>query len=91
MVFLGCDLAVTAAVWLGAYLLRFALWESPAGVPDSELVVRGLPVVLLLAAVAYRLCGLYEVHRLKQLPREFGVVCRASGLLSRVSEGRGRR
>jgi Undecaprenyl-phosphate glucose phosphotransferase len=31
--------------------------------------------------VAYRVCGLYEVHRLRQLPRELGVVCRASGLL----------
>ena len=81
LVFLGCDLGVTAAVWVGAYLLRFALWDSPAGVPDFQLVVRGLPVVLLLAAVAYRFCGLYEVHRLKQLPRELGVVCRASGLL----------
>ena len=81
LVFLGCDLGVTAAVWVGAYLLRFALWDSPAGVPDFQWVLRGLPVVLLLAAVAYRFCGLYEVHRLKQLPRELGVVCRASGLL----------
>jgi len=31
--------------------------------------------------VAYRLCGLYEIHRLRQLPRELGVVCRATGLL----------
>ena len=50
LVFLGCDLAVTAAVWLGAYLLRFTLWAAPAGVPDFHLVVRGLPVVLVLVA-----------------------------------------
>ncbi|OHB69303.1 MAG: hypothetical protein A2V70_08550, partial [Planctomycetes bacterium RBG_13_63_9] len=81
LVFLGCDLAVTSVVWVGAYLLRFALWTSPGGVPDVGLVLRALPLVLVLAAVAYRLCGLYEVHRLKQLPRELGVVCRASGLL----------
>lgn len=81
LVFLGCDLAVTAAVWLGAYLLRFGLWAAPDGVPDLHLVLRALPLVLVLAAVAYRLCGLYEVHRLKQLPRELGVVLRASGLL----------
>ena len=31
--------------------------------------------------MAYRLSGLYEVHRLRQLPRELGVVCKASGLL----------
>jgi len=81
VVFLACDLAVTGAVWLGAYALRFALLPSPDGVPDFHLVLRGLPVVLVLAAVAYRLCGLYEIHRLRQLPRELGVVVRASGLL----------
>jgi Undecaprenyl-phosphate glucose phosphotransferase len=81
LVFLACDLAVTATVWVGAYLLRFGLWAAPAGVPDLRLVLRALPLVLVLAAVAYRLCGLYEVHRLKQLPRELGVVLRASGLL----------
>jgi Undecaprenyl-phosphate glucose phosphotransferase len=37
--------------------------------------------VLALSAVAYRLCGLYEIHRLQQLPRELGVVCKASGLM----------
>jgi Undecaprenyl-phosphate glucose phosphotransferase len=81
LVFLVCDLAATAAVWVGAYLLRFGLWAAPKGVPNLELVLRALPVVLVLAAVAYRLCGLYEVHRLKQLPRELGLVCKASGLL----------
>ncbi len=81
LVFLAFDLGVTAAVWVVAYLLRFALWASPGGVPDFHVVLRGLPAVLVLAAVAYRLCGLYEVHRLQQLPRELGVVCRASGLL----------
>lgn len=81
LVFLACDLAVTAGVWLAAYLLRFWLLPSPYGVPDPALVLSGLPFVLLLAAVAYRVCGLYEVHRLRQLPRELSVVCRASGLL----------
>jgi Undecaprenyl-phosphate glucose phosphotransferase len=81
ILFLGCDLAVTAGVWLGAYLLRFMVLPSPMGVPNLDAVVRALPMVLILAAVAYRLCGLYEVHRLRQLPRELGLVCKASGLL----------
>jgi Undecaprenyl-phosphate glucose phosphotransferase len=81
LVFTACDLAVTAAAWIGAYLVRFAVWAAPEGVPDFHLVLRALPLVLVLAAVSYRLCGLYEVHRLRQLPRELGVVCRASGLL----------
>lgn len=81
LVFLACDLAVTSSVWIGAYFLRFALWPSPAGTPDFHLVLEALPLVLVLAAVSYRLCGLYEIHRLKQLPRELGVVCKGSGLL----------
>jgi Undecaprenyl-phosphate glucose phosphotransferase len=85
LVFLVCDLAVTAAVWLGAYFLRYAAIPSPKGIPDFDLVVAGLPTVLLLAGIAYRCCGLYEIHRLQQLPRELGVVCAASGLLFLLS------
>ncbi|HID77077.1 MAG TPA: undecaprenyl-phosphate glucose phosphotransferase [Planctomycetaceae bacterium] len=81
LVFLACDLSVTAATWVAAYLLRFSLLPSPGGVPDLDSVLSGLPLICLLAAVSYRLCGLYEVHRLKQLPRELGVVVQASGLL----------
>lgn len=81
LVFMACDLAVTAAVWLGAYYLRFAALPSPTGVPDLRLVVETLPIVLALSAVAYRLCGLYEIHRLQQLPRELRLVCKASGLM----------
>lgn len=81
LVFLGCDLAVTSAAWTGAYLLRYTAWPSPDGVPHFGLMLQALPLVLLLAVVAYRLCGLYEVHRLQPLPRELGTVCRASGLL----------
>lgn len=81
LLFLACDLSATAAVWFGAYFARFALWPSPRGVPDLPLVVADLPIVLLLAGFAYRTCGLYEIHRLRELPRELGRVCQASGLL----------
>jgi Undecaprenyl-phosphate glucose phosphotransferase len=80
-VFLLCDLATTSLTWMAAYFLRFALWPSPDGVPDVGLVLAGLPIVLALAAITYRVCGLYEIHRLRQLPRELEVVCGASGLL----------
>ncbi|MBN2216463.1 MAG: undecaprenyl-phosphate glucose phosphotransferase [Pirellulales bacterium] len=79
--FLACDLAVTAGAWIGGYALRFTLWPAPLGVPDAPLVFSTLPTVLVLAAVAYHLAGLYEIHRLRQLPRELSVVCRAAGLL----------
>ncbi|MHC4398272.1 MAG: undecaprenyl-phosphate glucose phosphotransferase [Planctomycetota bacterium] len=81
LVFLVCDLVVTSGVWVAAYFGRFALWPSPDGVPDFHLVVESLPMVLVLGAVSYRLAGLYEIHRLRQLPRELGVVLKASGLL----------
>jgi Undecaprenyl-phosphate glucose phosphotransferase len=81
LVFLACDLAVTAGTWLAAYHLRYALWPAVHGVPDLALVLRTLPLVLVLAGVAYRACGLYEIHRLRALPRELSVVCQASGLL----------
>ena len=81
LVFLLCDLLVTSAVWFGAYFLRYLALPAPKGVPDFHLVLAGLPTLLLLAAVAYRYCGLYQIHRLQQLPRELGVICVASGLL----------
>ncbi len=81
LVFLGCDLTLTALAWCGAYAVRFAVVPAPHGVPGLEQVLAGLPFVLLLAAVAYRVCGLYEIHRLRQLPRELGVLCQAAALV----------
>ena len=78
---MACDLTMTSIAWFVAYFFRFAWLDSPGGVPGFHRVVAGLPLVLVLAAVSYRLFGLYEVHRLRQLPRELGVVCKASGLL----------
>src|SRR5262245_4066378 len=80
LVFLTCDLAVTAVAWFTAYYLRFAFWDAPDGVPRLTSVTQALPLVLLSAAAAYRLCGLYEVHRMRELPRELGDICKA-GLL----------
>ncbi len=79
--FLACDLLVTAGVWFAAYFLRFSLVPAPGGVPEFDLVVAGLPMLLLLAATAYRVCGLYEVHQLRRLSREIGRTCAASGFL----------
>lgn len=81
LVFLACDLAVTSAAWFAGYAVRFACWPSEFGVPDLGQVLAPLPMVLLFAAIAYKLSGLYEIHRLQQLPRELGVVCRAGLLL----------
>jgi len=81
LVFLAGDLVVTTIAWFAAYFIRFSVLPTPDGVPDFHLVIEALPLVLVLAAVAYRLAGLYEIHRLRQMPRELGVVFKAGGLL----------
>ncbi|MHB8898831.1 MAG: undecaprenyl-phosphate glucose phosphotransferase [Thermoguttaceae bacterium] len=81
LVFLAVDLAVSTAAWFAAYWARFGLFPSPDGIPDLRLVAGMLPLVLVLASVSYRLAGLYEIHRLREMPRELGVVFKASGLL----------
>lgn len=80
LVFLGCDLAVTAVAWFAAYFVRFTYWPAPEGVPPVGDVAAALPLVILSAAAAYRLCGLYEIHRMRKLPRETADICKA-GLL----------
>lgn len=80
-VFLACDLATTLFAWFAAYWLRFAWWPAPEGIPSVGHVAEALPLVLLAAGAAYRLCGLYEIHRLRELPREFRDVCKACLLL----------
>jgi Undecaprenyl-phosphate glucose phosphotransferase len=81
LVFLTADLLVTAGSWWAAYIARFTLWPAPGGVPDPYNVLLALPALILLAALAYRQAGLYEIHRLRQLPRELSVIAQASGLL----------
>lgn len=81
LLFLAGDVTVTALSWLAAYYLRYALLPSAHDAPELTLVLRSLPLVLVLAGVAYRACGFYEIHRLRELPRELTVVCQASGLL----------
>jgi len=84
----GCfffsDLVVTAAAWLGAYFLRFDSGWLPVNKPraDFYLCWRALPLVLLLCAVAYRLAGQYEVHRLRRFREEVIAVLKGTALLT---------
>ncbi len=75
------DLLATAVAWFGSYLVRFSLWEAPGGVPRVESVLEALPKVLLLALVAYRLAGLYQVARLRRWQNELPAVLLGVGLL----------
>src|SRR5947208_2384687 len=81
--FLACDLGVTALAWVGAYRLRFGGWlPVEKETPDFSLCLRNLPLVLVLAAVAYRLAGQYLVHRLRRFREEMVAVAKGSALLS---------
>jgi Undecaprenyl-phosphate glucose phosphotransferase len=81
--FLGWDLVFTAAAWIGAYLVRFSGWLPVfKDTPDFYLCWRNLPLVLVLAAVAYRLAGQYHVHRLRRGREELAAVVKGSALVS---------
>jgi len=78
-----CDLVLTAAAWVGSYLIRFSgLFPIPKDPPGFELCERNLPLVVVLAAVAFRIAGQYQIHRLRRLREETLAVCKGAALLS---------
>lgn len=82
--FLIGDLAATAAAWFGAYALRFQsgwipIWKDA---PDISLCYRDFPLVLLLAAIAYRMTGQYAIHRLRRFREEIVGASKGVALLS---------
>jgi Undecaprenyl-phosphate glucose phosphotransferase len=81
--FLAADLALTATAWVGAYYLRFHTGWIPVrkSMPDIQLCFRLLPLVLLIAAVAYRIAGQYDIHRLRRLREEVVSVAKGTGLM----------
>ncbi len=82
--FLVSDLALTSCAWVGAYFLRFDTGLVPDGadVPTFYHCVRHLPVLLLLAIVAYRFAGQYDIGRLRRFREEVIAVLRGTALLS---------
>jgi Undecaprenyl-phosphate glucose phosphotransferase len=81
--FLLWDLVVTAAAWFGAYWVRFesgwlALDQEP--IPPA-LYWANLPLVLLLAVIAYRLTGQYAINRMRRLREEVVGVLKGTTLL----------
>jgi Undecaprenyl-phosphate glucose phosphotransferase len=70
--FLVWDLAMTAIAWVGAYYLRFEAHLIPIekDTPPLESCYETLPLVLLLAALAYRLTGQYRIGRFRRLREE---------------------
>ncbi len=82
--FLLWDLTLTAAAWVGAYYLRFETGWIPVTKhpPDAYLCWLNLPLVLVLAAVAFRLTGQYAIHRLRRFREEVVCVLKGTALLS---------
>jgi Undecaprenyl-phosphate glucose phosphotransferase len=81
--FQTCDLLLSAAAWLGAYGLRFSgLFSIPKDQPDFQLCWRNLPLVVVMAAVAFRLAGQYRIHRLRRLREEVAAIAKGAALLS---------
>src|SRR4051794_23789003 len=86
--FLTCDLVITAVAWIGSYGLRFGGWfPVPADPPDFHLCLSKLPLVVFLAAVAYRFAGQYLVHRLRRLREELVAVVKGAMLLTLLVMG----
>jgi Undecaprenyl-phosphate glucose phosphotransferase len=78
-----CDLGLTAAAWVAAYFLRFSgLFPIPKDPPNFDLCLRNLPLVAVLAAVAFRLAGQYQIHRLRRLREETIAVFKGAALLA---------
>ncbi len=82
--FLVWDLALTGLAWVGAYYLRFEAGWIPVTKeqPDAYLCWLYLPLVVVLAAVAFRLTGQYAIHRLRRFREEVVCVVKGTALLS---------
>jgi Undecaprenyl-phosphate glucose phosphotransferase len=78
------DLVLTAVAWVGAYYVRFDTGWIPIRKtpPDILLCWRNLPLVVLLAAIAYHLTGQYTIHRLRRFREEVVCVLKGTALLS---------
>src|SRR5262245_23984479 len=81
--FLLWDLAWTAFAWLGAYYLRFSYEVIPVtkATPEFADCARHIPLLLILAAVAYRFTGQYVIHRFRRLREEFVAVAKGTALM----------
>jgi Undecaprenyl-phosphate glucose phosphotransferase len=82
--FLFWDLAITGTAWIGAYYFRFETGVIPVTKtpPDISLCWKNLPLVLLLAGLAYHLVGQYRIHRLRRFREEVTGVVKGTALLS---------
>ncbi len=66
--FFICDVLAAGLSWVGAYHIRFSgLLPIYREQPNPWDCYDNTPVVMILAMLAYRFAGLYQVHRLRRL------------------------
>jgi Undecaprenyl-phosphate glucose phosphotransferase len=77
------DVCLTALLWLVAYYLRFqsGLFSWQGDVPPFYWCWRQLPLLCLLAAMAYRMAGMYHIGRLRRFREEMLAVAKGVALL----------
>ena len=82
--FLVSDLFLTALAWVIAYVLRFESgWLARGHDPlPFSLCARQLPMIFVLAGVAYRVVGMYDIGRLRRFREEMIAVMRGTALMS---------
>jgi Undecaprenyl-phosphate glucose phosphotransferase len=82
--FLLCDLLVTGTCWLAAYYIRFQTGLIPLLMEPTEfgLYLSDLPLVLLLAGIAYKITGQYAIDRHRRLREEVLGALKGTALLS---------
>lgn len=81
--FVVWDLAWTAFAWIGAYYLRFDFEVLPVtkATPDFRQCAEHIPIVMILAAVAYRYTGQYVINRFRRLREELAAVFKGTALM----------
>jgi Undecaprenyl-phosphate glucose phosphotransferase len=82
--FLLSDLTLTAWAWLAAYYLRFESGWFVLGhdVPPFFFCLRQTPLVVMLAALAYRMAGQYNIGRLRRFREEMVAVLQGTALMA---------
>ena len=78
------DGVITAACWVGAYLIRFDTGIPLVNnhQPDFALCLANLPLVVILALLAFKVAKQYEVHRLRRFREELAAVAQGAALLA---------
>jgi Undecaprenyl-phosphate glucose phosphotransferase len=79
--FLLWDLAATALAWVAAYFVRFSFFPVSTVTPPIEECYNLVPMVVLMAAVAYRLTGQYVIHRFRRLREEATSIVKGTALM----------